>query len=42
MRVDRFQAPDYFQIDDLLSDEQKLIRNTVREWVRYEFLQIRG
>jgi glutaryl-CoA dehydrogenase len=33
---DKFQAPDYYQIDDLLTDEQKLIRNTVREWVKKE------
>lgn len=36
MRTDRFQAPDYFQVDELLTDEQKLVRNTVREWVRKE------
>ncbi|WP_282638031.1 acyl-CoA dehydrogenase family protein [Sphingobacterium thalpophilum] len=27
---------DYYQIDDLLSDEHKLIRQTVRDFVRYE------
>ena len=36
MATDRFQAPDYYQIDDLLTDEHKLIRNTVREWVKKE------
>ena len=36
MSSDRFQAPDYYQIDDLLSEEHKLIRNTVREWVKKE------
>lgn len=36
MATDRFQAPDYYNIDDLLSDEHKLIRNTVREWVKKE------
>ncbi|MEO8147089.1 MAG: acyl-CoA dehydrogenase family protein [Bacteroidia bacterium] len=36
MATDRFQAPDYYQIDDLLTDEHKLIRSTVREWVKKE------
>ena len=34
--MDRFQAPDYYNVDDLLSEEHKLIRNTVREWVKKE------
>lgn len=28
-----YQPPDYFQIDDLLTDEHKIIRASVREWV---------
>ncbi len=36
MAVDRFQAPDYYLLDDLLTEEHKLIRNTVREWVKKE------
>lgn len=36
MAVDRFQSPDYYLLDDLLTDEHKLIRNTVREWVKKE------
>lgn len=36
MSSDRFKAPDYYQIDDLLTEEHKLIRNTVREWVKKE------
>lgn len=35
-RTDLFQAPDYYQIDELLTDEQKLIRDTVRAWVKKE------
>lgn len=31
---DLFQSPDYFAIDDLLSDEHKLIRETVRNYVK--------
>ncbi len=36
MATDRFQAPDYFLIDDLLTEEHKLIRNSVRDWVKKE------
>ena len=36
MKTDNFQSPDYYNIDDLLSDEHKLIRNTVRDWVKKE------
>ncbi len=28
-----YQSPDYFQIDDLLTDEHKIIRLAVRNWV---------
>ncbi|MCC7298281.1 MAG: acyl-CoA dehydrogenase family protein [Bacteroidia bacterium] len=31
---DRYQAPDYYGIDDLLSEEQKLIRQSAREWIK--------
>lgn len=33
---DRFQGVDYYNIDDLLTDEHKLIRDTAREWVKRE------
>ena len=36
MAQDRFQAPDYFQLDELFTEEHKLIRNSVREWVKKE------
>lgn len=36
MATDRFQAPDYYLLDDLLTDEQKLVRDTVRAWVKKE------
>jgi glutaryl-CoA dehydrogenase len=36
MAADRFQSPDYYLLDDLLSEEHKLIRSTVREWVKKE------
>ena len=36
MPTDRYQQPDYYQVDELLTDEQKLIRDTVRAWVKKE------
>lgn len=35
-KQDRFQGHDYYNIDDLLTNEQKLARDAVREWVRQE------
>jgi glutaryl-CoA dehydrogenase len=34
MKQDLFQAPDYYQLDDLLSEEHKLVRDAAREWVK--------
>ena len=34
MKPDLFQAPDYYNIDDLLSDEHKLVREAARDWVK--------
>jgi glutaryl-CoA dehydrogenase len=36
MSKDRFQGHDYYQMDDLLTDEQKLIRDSARAWVKKE------
>jgi glutaryl-CoA dehydrogenase len=36
MRPDLFQAPDYYLVDDLLSDEHKMVRDAAREWVKRE------
>ncbi|MFT5761540.1 MAG: glutaryl-CoA dehydrogenase [Polaribacter sp.] len=36
MKPDLFQAPDYYQIDDLLTEEHKLVRDAAREWVKRE------
>ncbi len=36
MKPDLFQAPDYYQVDDLLTDEHKLVRDAAREWVKRE------
>ena len=35
-----FQSPDYYQIDYLLSDEQRLVRDTTRTWVDKEIVPI--
>ena len=34
MKPDLFEAPDYYNLDDLLTDEHKLIRDAAREWVK--------
>lgn len=36
MKPDLFQAPDYYQIDDLLSSEHKMVRDATREFVKRE------
>jgi len=35
-KTDLFEAPDYFLVDELLTDEHKLIRASVRDWVKKE------
>jgi glutaryl-CoA dehydrogenase len=35
-KTDLFQHPDYYLLDELLSDEHKLIRDTARAWVKKE------
>lgn len=35
-KKDLYEAPDYYLIDDLLSEEHKLIRDSVRSWVKKE------
>jgi len=39
-RTDLFVSPDYFAVDELLSEEQKLIRETVRAYVKKEISPI--
>jgi len=36
MRPDLFQAPDYYNLDDLLTEEHKLVRDSARAWVKKE------
>jgi len=39
-KTDTFQSPDYFNVDDLLTDEHKLIRDSVRNYVKKEISPI--
>jgi glutaryl-CoA dehydrogenase len=39
-RTDLFESPDYYLLDELLSDEHKLIRQSVRDWVKKELSPI--
>ena len=39
-RTDLFVSPDYFQLDELLTEEQKLIRESVRNYVKKEISPI--
>ena len=34
MKPDLFQAPDYYQIDELLTEEHILVREASRAWVK--------
>ncbi len=36
MRTDQYQGHDYYEMDELLTDEHKLIRETARAWVKKE------
>jgi glutaryl-CoA dehydrogenase len=39
-KTDTFQSPDYYQLDDLLTEEHKLIRESVRSYVKKEISPI--
>ena len=34
MAKDLFQAPDYYNMDDLLNEEHKMVRDAARDWVK--------
>ena len=34
MKPDLFQAPDYYNLDDLLTEEHRMVRDAAREWVK--------
>ncbi len=40
MKPDLFQAPDYYLVDDLLTEEHKLVRDAARAWVKREVTPI--
>jgi len=40
VKTDQFQSPDYYLTDELLTDEQKLIRESVRNYVKKEISPI--
>jgi glutaryl-CoA dehydrogenase len=39
-KTDLYEAPDYYLLDELLTDEHKLIRASVRDWVKKELSPI--
>jgi glutaryl-CoA dehydrogenase len=39
-KTDNFQSPDYFQLDELLTEEHKLVRDSVRSYVKKEISPI--
>src|ERR1700757_1839195 len=40
VKTDIFQSPDYYQVDELLSEEHKLIRESVRSYVKQKISPI--
>lgn len=39
-RTDLYQHPDYYNLDELLTDEQKMVRDAARAWVKKEVTPI--
>jgi len=40
VRADLFESPDYYQLDELLNEEQLMVRSAVREYVKKEISPI--
>ncbi|TRZ46319.1 acyl-CoA dehydrogenase family protein [Robertkochia solimangrovi] len=40
MKKDNFESPDYYNIDDLLTEEQLLVRDATRQWVKRDLSPI--
>ena len=40
MKPDLFEAPDYYNLDDLFSEEHKLVRDAARSWVKRDISPI--
>src|SRR5216117_4122952 len=38
--MEKFQNVDYYGIEDLLSEEERIVRDAVRDWVETEFLPV--
>jgi glutaryl-CoA dehydrogenase len=38
--MEKFRGVDYYGIEDLLSEDERMIRDTVRDWVESEFLPL--
>ena len=38
--MEKFRGVDYYNVDELLSDEERMVRDAVRDWVEAEFLPI--
>lgn len=40
LKIDFFQSPDYYQLDELLTEEHKMVRDSVRNYVKKEISPI--
>jgi glutaryl-CoA dehydrogenase len=40
IRTDLFESPDYYQLDELLSEEQRMVRSATRDYVKKEISPI--
>lgn len=40
MKPDLFESPDYYNLDELLTEEHKLVRDAAREWVKRDISPI--
>src|SRR5260370_8404237 len=38
--MEKFRGVDYYGIDDLLTEEQRMMRDAVRDWVEAKFLPV--
>ena len=39
VRTDLFESPDYYQLDELLSEEHLMVRSAVRDYVKKEIYE---
>ena len=40
MRADLYEHPDYYLMDELLTEEHKMVREATREWVKRDVTPI--